>query len=83
MSAAEHGRTAPVHNAANVLPAVHHPVLIIGAGQAGLSVSWYLTRDQIPHAVFDRAGPLNGTQLIFSCLRGAGLVRTFPHATVS
>jgi hypothetical protein len=42
----------------------HHSVLIIGAGQAGLSVSWHLTQTGIPHAVFDRAGPLNGKQTV-------------------
>ena len=40
----------------------HYSVLIIGAGQAGLSVSWHLTHTGIPHAVLDRSGPLNGTQ---------------------
>jgi putative flavoprotein involved in K+ transport len=29
------------------------PVAIIGAGQAGMSVSWFLTRDGIEHVVFD------------------------------
>jgi len=32
----------------------HIPVLIIGGGQAGLSVSWYLTRDGIEHVVLER-----------------------------
>eukprot|EP01052_Picozoa_sp_SAG31_P035489 SAG31_NODE_4290_length_3376_cov_6.530058_1_plen_48_part_00 len=40
-----------------------YPVLVIGAGQAGLSVSWFLQRDGIPHAVFDRVGPVNGALL--------------------
>lgn len=32
----------------------HVPVVIIGGGQAGLSVSWYLARDGIDHIVFER-----------------------------
>ncbi len=32
----------------------HVPVIIIGAGQAGLSVSWYLKRDGIDHLVLER-----------------------------
>jgi len=32
----------------------HVPVLIIGGGQAGLSVSWYLTREGIEHVVLER-----------------------------
>lgn len=35
-----------------ILP--HIPVIIIGAGQAGLSVSWYLKRDGIEHIVLER-----------------------------
>ncbi|NUB45512.1 MSMEG_0569 family flavin-dependent oxidoreductase [Fertoebacter nigrum] len=35
-------------------PVPHIPVVIIGGGQAGLSVSWYLTRDSIDHVVFER-----------------------------
>jgi putative flavoprotein involved in K+ transport len=35
-------------------PIPHIPVVIIGGGQAGLSVSWYLTRDGIDHVVFER-----------------------------
>lgn len=30
------------------------PVIIIGGGQAGLSVSWYLTREGIEHVVIER-----------------------------
>ena len=30
------------------------PVVIIGGGQAGLAVSWYLTRDGIEHVVLER-----------------------------
>lgn len=37
---------------ANIPP--HIPVVIIGGGQAGLSVSWYLTRDGIDHIVLER-----------------------------
>jgi len=29
------------------------PVAIVGGGQAGLSTSWYLTRDGVEHAVFE------------------------------
>ena len=32
-----------------------HPVIIIGAGQAGLSVSYYLTQANVEHVVLDRA----------------------------
>lgn len=32
----------------------HHSVVVIGAGQAGLSMSWYLTRDGIDHVVLER-----------------------------
>lgn len=32
----------------------HIPVLIIGGGQAGLSVSWYLMREGIEHVVLER-----------------------------
>lgn len=35
-----------------ILP--HIPVIIIGAGQAGLSVSWYLKRKGIDHLVLER-----------------------------
>ena len=31
-------------------------VLIVGAGQGGLSVSWFLTRAGIPHRIVDRGG---------------------------
>ena len=30
-------------------------VAIVGGGQAGLSTSWYLTRDRIDHVVFEAA----------------------------
>lgn len=32
----------------------HIPVLIVGGGQAGLSVSWYLMREGIEHVVLER-----------------------------
>ncbi len=35
-------------------PAPHVSVVIIGGGQAGLSVSWYLRRDGIDHVVLER-----------------------------
>jgi putative flavoprotein involved in K+ transport len=33
---------------------IHHHVIIIGAGQAGLSLSWHMTRDGIDHIVLER-----------------------------
>lgn len=35
----------------------HHPVIIIGAGQAGLSVSWYLGRAGVDHLVVESKTP--------------------------
>ena len=35
-------------------PIARHAVAVIGGGQAGLSVSWYLTRGGIDHVVFER-----------------------------
>jgi putative flavoprotein involved in K+ transport len=35
-------------------PKAHHSVAVIGAGQAGLSISWYLTRSGIDHIVFEK-----------------------------
>jgi putative flavoprotein involved in K+ transport len=32
----------------------HHEVAVIGAGQAGLSISWYLVRAGIDHVVFEK-----------------------------
>lgn len=32
----------------------HHDVLVVGAGQAGLSVSWHLTRRGIDHVLLER-----------------------------
>ncbi len=32
----------------------HVPVVVVGGGQAGLSMSWYLTRDGIDHIVCER-----------------------------
>lgn len=37
-------------------PIPHLPVIIVGGGQAGLSVSWYLCAAGIEHLVFERAG---------------------------
>lgn len=34
----------------------HHNVVIVGAGQGGLSVSYYLTKSDIPHVILDRGG---------------------------
>jgi putative flavoprotein involved in K+ transport len=35
-------------------PVAHHAVAVIGGGQAGLSMSWYLTQADIDHVVFER-----------------------------
>jgi putative flavoprotein involved in K+ transport len=35
-------------------PVVRHAVAVIGGGQAGLSISWYLTRSGIDHVVFEK-----------------------------
>lgn len=35
-------------------PVARHAVAVIGGGQAGLSVSWYLTKTGIDHVVFER-----------------------------
>lgn len=35
----------------------HHDVLIVGAGQAGLSVSWYLKREGVDHVLVDSSTP--------------------------
>jgi len=35
-------------------PAVHHDVAVIGGGQAGLSMSWYLKQSNIEHVVFEK-----------------------------
>ena len=32
----------------------HVPVVVVGAGQAGLSASWYLTRHGVEHLVLER-----------------------------
>ncbi|MCR9135699.1 MAG: NAD(P)-binding domain-containing protein [Alphaproteobacteria bacterium] len=34
----------------------HHNVVIVGAGQGGLSVSYYLTKNAVPHILLDRGG---------------------------
>ncbi len=36
------------------LPPTHHTVAVIGGGQAGLSISWYLTQSGIDHIVFEK-----------------------------
>ncbi len=36
------------------LEPVHHHVIIIGGGQAGLSLSWYMTKEGIDHIVLER-----------------------------
>lgn len=35
-------------------PIAHYPVAVIGGGQAGLSISWHLTRSGIAHIVFEK-----------------------------
>jgi putative flavoprotein involved in K+ transport len=35
-------------------PAARHAVAVIGGGQAGLSISWYLTQSGIGHVVFEK-----------------------------
>ena len=39
------------------MSAIHHDVVVIGAGQAGLSASWQLTRRGIDHLVLERHQP--------------------------
>src|SRR5271163_2528418 len=39
---------------AQSIPIAHHSVAVIGAGQAGLSISWYLKRSGIDHVVFEK-----------------------------
>ena len=34
----------------------HVPVVVVGAGQAGLSASWYLTRHGVEHLVLEFVG---------------------------
>jgi len=38
-------------------PIAHHSVAVIGGGQAGLSISWYLKRSGIDHVVFEKSAP--------------------------
>jgi len=38
-------------------PIIRHPVAVIGAGQAGLSISWFLTHGGIDHVVFEKQRP--------------------------
>jgi putative flavoprotein involved in K+ transport len=35
-------------------PIAHHSVAVIGAGQAGLSISWYLAKSRIDHVVLEK-----------------------------
>lgn len=39
--------------------AEHYPVAVIGAGQGGLGVSYYLKKANVPHVVLDRGGIAN------------------------
>jgi putative flavoprotein involved in K+ transport len=41
-------------NAHQLDPIAHHSVAVIGGGQAGLSISWYLKRAGIDHVVFEK-----------------------------
>src|SRR3984957_18889158 len=41
-------------NAPQPDPIAHHSVAVIGGGQAGLSISWYLKRAGIDHIVFEK-----------------------------
>jgi putative flavoprotein involved in K+ transport len=36
------------------IPATHHTVAVIGGGQAGLAISWYLTQSGIDHVIFEK-----------------------------
>ena len=47
----------PLPTAASTAPAAeHHTVIVIGGGQAGLSISWHLSRQHVDHIVLERAG---------------------------
>lgn len=35
-------------------PVAHHPVAVVGGGQAGLSISWFLARSGIDHVVLEK-----------------------------
>jgi putative flavoprotein involved in K+ transport len=41
-------------NAPQPMPIARHSVAVIGGGQAGLSISWYLKRSGIDHVVFEK-----------------------------
>src|SRR5258708_29670116 len=41
-------------NAPQPRPVAHLSVAVIGAGQAGLSISWYLKRSGVDHIVFEK-----------------------------
>lgn len=38
----------------SALQGLHLPVVVVGAGQAGLAASWHLTRQGLPHVVLER-----------------------------
>ncbi|MFO7298856.1 MAG: NAD(P)/FAD-dependent oxidoreductase [Actinomycetes bacterium] len=42
-----------------MLPASRIPVVVIGAGHAGLAASWFLTREGVEHVVFERGEVAN------------------------
>ena len=37
-----------------ITPVARHSVAVIGGGQAGLSISWYLTQSGVDHVVFEK-----------------------------
>ena len=43
-----------VHERSRPVPVAHHSVAVIGGGQAGLSISWYLAQSGIDHVVFEK-----------------------------
>jgi putative flavoprotein involved in K+ transport len=43
-------------NGPMIIPPQHLPVAVIGGGQAGLAISWYLKQQGIEHRVFERHG---------------------------
>ncbi|MGB3772513.1 MAG: MSMEG_0569 family flavin-dependent oxidoreductase [Rhodococcus sp. (in: high G+C Gram-positive bacteria)] len=45
---------APEHHAPEQHAPEHHAAIVIGGGQAGLSISWHLTRRGIEHVVLER-----------------------------
>jgi putative flavoprotein involved in K+ transport len=46
-------RSAPDGSTTPLLDGQHYPVVVVGGGQAGLSMSWWLTRRGIEHVVLE------------------------------